>query len=82
MSTMFDLLYAWVVGAVFIIGVAAVTLGIGYLVRQFAPIEKWDSVLNTPSYEFDEMDIGASLIVGFAVILTVLVPLTFGALVV
>ena len=76
---MLDLLYAWVVGAVFLIGVAAVTLGIGYLVRQLSPVEKWDSLLNTPSYEFDEMDMGASLIVGFAVILIVLVPLTFGA---
>lgn len=79
MSTMLDLLYAWIVGAVFLIGVAAVTLAIGYLVRQVSPTKKWDSVLNTPSYEFDEMDIGASLIVGFAVILIVLVPLTFGA---
>ena len=81
MSTMLDLLYAWVVGAVFLIGVAAVTLAIGYLVRQVSPVEKWDTrnPFKTPSYKLDEMDIGARLIVGFVVILTVLVPLTFGA---
>lgn len=76
---MLDFLYAWVVGAVFLIGVAAVTLAIGYLVRQVSPTEKCGSLLNSPSYEFDEIDIGASLIVGFVVILIVLVPLTFGA---
>jgi hypothetical protein len=76
---MLDLLYAWVVGAVFLIGVAAVTLAIGYLVRQVSPVEKWNSPLETPSYEFDEMDIGASLIVGFVVILIIFVPLIFGA---
>jgi hypothetical protein len=76
---MLDLLYAWAVGAAFLIGVAAVILAIGYLVRQLAPTEKCGSLLNSPSYELDEMDIGASLIVGFVVILIILVPLIFGA---
>lgn len=75
---MLELLYAWAVGTLFLIGVAAVTLAIGYLVRQVSPVEKWNSPLKTPSYKLDEMDIAASLIVGFVVILIVFVPLIFG----
>lgn len=76
---MIDLVYAWVAGVGILIGIFVIILGLGYLTRQVVPVEDWGSPLKTPLYEFDGMDIAASLVVGFIVTIIIIVPLTIGA---
>lgn len=80
MTILFEITYAWVVGMGFLAAIAGAITGSGYLIREFFPVNT--PLLKSPSYEFDEMDIGTSIVVGMLFMLLLIIPLLAGSAIV